>query len=85
MSALITPEPRILSKPALAAPSTISKPEPSRPPTRVTHMGRQTEAPERAVLSNEEPELVASSDAEAPDAGQGGFDRNDHEFRTRSE
>jgi hypothetical protein len=81
MSTLLTAEPNVLSARALEASATVEAPEPAVVPTHATRPGRESEPPEQAVLSSEEPELTAEIYAEAPDGGPGGIDWNDRDFR----
>jgi hypothetical protein len=78
MSAMITSRPSALPKLDRSERATISEPDESREPYRIT---QAVEPPERAAVASEEPEYKTHCRAEAPDAGAGGFDRNDREFR----
>jgi hypothetical protein len=81
MSTLLTAEPNVLSGRTLAASPTVEAPEPAIVPVQAARLGRESEPPELAVLSSEEPELTAELYAEAPDGGPGGIDWNDRDFR----
>jgi hypothetical protein len=80
MSTMITSRPSTLPKLDRSERErvTVSEPERLQEPSRVA---RAVEPPERFAVASEEPELKSHCRAEAPDAGEGGFDRNESDFR----
>jgi hypothetical protein len=81
MSPMITSRPSLLKQLSLSEHATVSKLKRSPESSRAVRASRAIEPPERAALTSEEPEVKVHCLTEAPDAGVGGSDRNDREFR----
>jgi hypothetical protein len=80
VSTMITSRPSLRPDLDLLEPTRMSQPDRLEERDGMARVNRELEPPERAALAREGPEVKTQRPLEAPDAGVGGFDRNDREF-----
>jgi hypothetical protein len=87
MATLIQPQLRHPFEPELIFNGDDRESDPSRQSNRTRRNGHEVEPLEHAVVATEAPESASDDLCEAPDAGKGGVQVDDHEFvhgRSRS-